>query len=151
MKIYSLILVFLLFSCGSRKVAINEQKKETVTETVSTATEIDTSNIEIRINYSLDTFTIEAKDNLRPFVYKGQSYYNVVLKQEKKVDSSLYKKDTKVVKTDLEQSKTVIKEEAKQKNTERKSNEVYLWIILILFVLLIISYRKFIRLIFTGL
>jgi len=151
MKIYSIILVLLLVSCGSRKVAINEQKREVVVETSSVVTSIDTSNVEIKSNYSLDTFTIEAKDNLKPFVYKGQTYHNVVLKQEKKVDNSLYKKNTKAVKTDLNQSRTDAKEEIKAIQSERKSNGQYLWIILILLILLIISYRKLIRLIFTGL
>lgn len=150
MKKYILVLIVLLYSCGSRKVEKTQsitQKEHIVTEVTVTT---DTSNVEIKFNYETNTFTIEAKDNLKPFIYKGEKYYNVVLKHENKKDNSLYKETKKVFKTENKQSNTSSKQTIKQKQVERSNDSLYWWIIIILVLLLLIAYRKQLRLILLG-
>jgi hypothetical protein len=138
-----------LIACGSRKVVKNEhitQKEEVVTEKTITT---DTSNVEIKFNYQLETFTIEAKDNLKPFTYNGKTYFNVVLKHEKKKDNSLYKKDIKVVKNESKQSNIKYKEVIKQKEIKRDNYNIKYFILLLILLLLIIYYilKKYLRVI----
>ena len=110
MKYIYLLGFLVLMSCGTRKVAINKQEKEVETNIVETKTEVDSSNVEIKFNYETETFTIEAKDNLKPFTYNGKTYFNVVLRQENKKDNSLYKNTKKVVKNERKQSNIKSKE-----------------------------------------
>lgn len=150
LKVICLYSFMFLIACGSRKVVKNEhitQKEEVVTENIITT---DTSNVEIKFNYQLETFTIEAKDNLKPFVYNGKTYFNVVLKHEKKKDNSLYKKDIKVVKNESKQSNIKSKEVIKQKQIKRDNSKSLYFIIfiLILFIILYIIYRKYFRLLY---
>jgi hypothetical protein len=148
-KVICLYSFMFLIACGSRKVVKNEhitQKEEVVTEKTITT---DTSNVEIKFNYQLETFTIEAKDNLKPFTYNGKTYFNVVLKHEKKKDNSLYKKDIKVVKTQSKQSNIKSKEVIKQKEIKRDSNifNYYILLFILLLIILYYIYKKYIKII----
>jgi hypothetical protein len=129
-----------LIACGSRKVAKNEyktQKEKVITEKVITT---DTSNVEIRFNYQSEIFTIEAKDNLKPFVYNGKTYFNVVLRHENKKDNSLYKKDVKVVKNESKVSNIKSKEVFKSKNIERDNYNIKYFILYFILLLIILYY-----------
>ena len=120
LKRISLLILFVFFSCGSRKVEIlktETEKKEVLNETIKT---IDTSNVKIQFDYKLETFTIEAKDNLRPFYWNKQTYNNVVIKHEKIKDSSLYLKDNKVSEIKEKQVKTETKQIIKDKKVDKK-------------------------------
>jgi hypothetical protein len=148
-KVICLYSFMFLIACGSRKVVKNEhitQKEEVVTEKTITT---DTSNVEIKFNYQLETFTIEAKDNLKPFTYNGKTYFNVVLKHEKKKDNSLYKKDIRVVKTQDKQSNIKSKEVIKQKEIKRDNYNIKYFLLLLILLLLIIYYilKKYLRII----
>jgi len=149
MKIVYLLVLLLLMSCGSRKVAINKQEKQIEVTEVTNTTEVDSSNVEVKFNYELETFTIEAKDNLKPFVYNGKTYLNVVLKHEKKKDNSLYKKDIRIVKTQAKQSNIKFKEVIKDKKIQRDNYNIKYFILLFILLLLIIYYilKKYLRVI----
>jgi hypothetical protein len=140
MKYIYLLGILVLMSCGSRKVVINKQEKEVETNIVETKTEIDSSNVEIKFNYETETFTIEAKDNLKPFEYNGKTYFNVVLRHENKKDNSLYKKDIKVVKNESKLSNIKSKEVIKDKNIERDNSIFNYYILLFILLFLIILY-----------
>lgn len=140
MKYIYLLIFIVLMSCGSRKVAVNTQEKEVETKIVENIVTTDSSNVEIKFNYELDIFTVEAKDNLKPFTYNGKSYFNVVLRHENKKDNSLYKKDIKVVKNESKVSNIKSKEVIKQKNIERDNYNVKYYIIFFIILLLIIYY-----------
>jgi ATP-dependent Zn protease len=127
-------------SCGSRKVAVNTQEKEVEAKIVENIVTTDSSNVEVKFNYELNIFTVEAKDNLKPFTYNGKSYFNVVLRHENKKDNSLYKKDIKVVKNESKVSNIKSKEVIKQKNIERDNYNVKYYIIFFIILLLIIYY-----------
>ena len=143
MKKYLLILLTILYSCGSRKVEKTQsttQKEHIVTEVAVTT---DTSTVEIKFNYETNTFTIEAKDNLKPFIYKGEKYYNVILKHENKKDNSLYKKDIKVSKIENKQSNTKIKEVVKEKKVDREGYPKWQLYLLLFLMLLFLVARFF--------
>jgi hypothetical protein len=147
---YIYLLVFLvLMSCGSRKVAINKQEKVIETNITENVVTTDSSNVEVKFNYELETFTIEAKDNLKPFTYNGKTYLNVVLKHEKKKDNSLYKKDIRIVKTQAKQSNIKYKEVIKDKKIQRDNYNIKYFILLLIILLLIIYYilKKYLRII----
>lgn len=136
LKRISLLILFVFLSCGSRKVEIlktETEKKEVLNETIKT---IDTSNVRIQFDYKLETFTIEAKDNLRPFYWNKQTYNNVVIKHEKIKDSSLYLKDNKVSEIKEKQVKTETKQIIKDKKVDKK--ESYFKYIICFFVFLCI-------------
>jgi ATP-dependent Zn protease len=140
MKYIYLLTFIVLLSCGSRKVAINTQEKEVETKIVENIVTTDSSNVEVKFNYELNIFTVEAKDNLKPFTYNGKSYVNVVLRHENKKDNSLYKKDIKVVKNESKASNIKSKEVIKQKNIERDNYNIKYYIIFLIILLLIIYY-----------
>jgi ATP-dependent Zn protease len=140
MKYIYLLTFIILASCGSRKVAINKQEKEVETKIVENKVTTDSSNVEIKFNYELNIFTVEAKDNLKPFTYNNKSYFNVVLRHENKKDNSLYKKDIKVVKNESKVSNIKSKEVIKQKNTEKDNYNVKYYILFLIIILLIIYY-----------
>jgi ATP-dependent Zn protease len=149
MKYIYLLTFIVLASCGSRKVAINTQDKEVETKIVENIVTTDSSNVEVKFNYELNIFTVEAKDNLKPFTYNGKSYFNVVLRHENKKDNSLYKKDIRVVKNEAKVSNIKSKEVIKQKNTEKDNYNVKYYILFLIIILLIIYYilKKYLRVI----
>ena len=149
MKYIYLLTFIILASCGSRKVAINKQEKEVETKIVENKATTDSSNVEIKFNYELDIFTVEAKDNLKPFTYNNKTYFNVVLRHENKKDNTLYKKDIRVVKNEAKVSNIKSKEVIKQKNTEKDNYNVKYYILFLIIILLIIYYilKKYLRVI----
>ena len=149
MKYIYLLTFIILASCGSRKVAINKQEKEVETKIVENKVTTDSSNVEIKFNYELDIFTVEAKDNLKPFTYNNKTYFNVVLRHENKKDNTLYKKDIRVVKNESKVSNIKSKEVIKQKNTEKDNYNVKYYILFLIIILLIIYYilKRYLRVI----
>ncbi len=140
MKYIYLLTFIILASCGSRKVVVEKQEKEVETNIKENIVTTDSSNVEIKFNYQLETFTVEAKDNLKPFTYNGKTYFNVVLRHENKKDNSLYKKDIRVVKNEQKQSNIKSKEVIKNKNIERDNYNIKYYIIFFIILLLIIYY-----------
>jgi ATP-dependent Zn protease len=130
-------------------VAINKQEKEVEAKIVENKVTTDSSNVEVKFNYELNIFTVEAKDNLKPFTYNGKTYFNVVLRHENKKDNSLYKKDIRVVKNEQKQSNIKSKEVIKQKNIERDNYNIKYYIIFLIIILLIIYYiiKRYLRVI----
>lgn len=149
MKYIYLLTFIILMSCGSRKVAINKQEKEVETKIVENKVTTDSSNVEIKFNYELDIFTVEAKNNLKPFTYNNKTYFNVVLRHENKKDNTLYKKDIRVVKNEAKVSNIKSKEVIKQKNTEKDNYNVKYYILFLIIILLIIYYilKRYLRVI----
>lgn len=132
-----LILCLLLIGCGSRKVEVSKEEKKIEITTNELTTTIDTSNVEIKTDIETEVFTVEARDTTKEFIYNGKTYFNVVLKHEKKKDNSLYKKDIKVSKIERKQSNIKAKEVIKDKKVERKSN-LYIYFIVAFFILVLI-------------
>ena len=144
-KLYILIISLFLFSCGSRKAIVNkaEIKQETSKETTTTLT--DSSNVTIKYDVTTDLLTVFAKDTLKPFTYNGNTYFNAVLRHEKKKDNTLYTKQNNV------KYKQVIKYVTKTitvtKNKEVIKKESYFKYIIFLLILVAVylanKYKKY--------
>jgi hypothetical protein len=144
-KLYILIISLFLFSCGSRKAIVNkaEIKQETSKETTTTLT--DSSNITIKYDVTTDLLTVFAKDTLKPFTYNGNTYFNAVLRHEKKKDNTLYSKQNNVKYKQVIKYVTKTVTVTKTKEVTRK--ESYFKYILFLLVLVAIylanKYKKY--------
>lgn len=144
-KLYILIISLFLFSCGSRKAIVNksETKQETSKETTTTLT--DSSNVTIKYDVTTDLLTVFAKDTLKPFTYNGNTYFNAVLRHEKKKDNTLYSKQNNVKYKQV--IKYVTKTVTVTKTKEVIKKESYFKYILFLLVLVAIylanKYKKY--------
>ena len=144
-KLYILIISLFLFSCGSRKAIVNkaEIKQETSKETTTTLT--DSSNVTIKYDITTDLLTVFAKDTLKPFTYNGNTYFNAVLRHEKKKDNTLYTKQNNVKYKQVIKYVTKTVTVTKTKEVTRK--ESYFKYILFLLVLVAIylanKYKKY--------
>lgn len=133
------ILSILLISCGSRKVEVNKSEQVTTSETKTEI--VDTSNVQIRFNVESNIFTVEAKDNLKPFTYDGKTYFNAILRKENTKDNSLYQKDNKIAYKQDNKVKTEYI--TKYKYIDRKDNS-YIYIIILIIIIYII-YKIYLR------
>lgn len=144
-KLYILIISLFLFSCGSRKAIVNkaEIKQETSKETTTTLT--DSSNVTIKYDVTTDLLTVFAKDTLKPFTYNGNTYFNAVLRHEKKKDNTLYTKQNNVKYKQVIKYITKTVTITKTKEVTRK--ESYFKYILFLLVLVVVylanKYKKY--------
>jgi hypothetical protein len=128
-------IVTLLSSCSTRKVVIEEVKKDSVSQiSVKIATDEDIK-IETKNDIVTDEFIITPLDTCKDIVVNGITYKNVVLRHINTKDNSLYKKDIKVFKIEDKQQTTKVKENKKVKNIEKTSNPIgYILIIIIIYL-----------------
>ena len=136
MSKYLIILLFLLYSCGARKVAIVKEETKTKIDSTSIFKTDSTSIINKNVYISENTSELEIKplvDSL-PIVINGKSYLNAVLRYKKQnkvlVDTSK-KTVSKNVLKQVSKTKTETKN-TKVKSVDKKVNNfVYLWLLLI--------------------
>ena len=148
MKKILLILLLILTSCGSRKVAIERSsvKKDSVVETkVSVITlenkeKTDSTNIAIAI--STDEIVITPIDTCKDIVVDGKIYKNVILRIKKTKSNTLYTNKKKESETKLKDSvattKAVKTERSESKSKHIKKLASYSWIIWLLLLILIL-------------
>ena len=133
------IFTFLLSSCGTRKVIIDEVKKDSVSQI---STKITTEEvIKIKNDIIIDEFTITPLDTCKDIVVNGVSYRNVVLKYKKTKDNSI--QDIKVSEEKLKTQDTKVTQSRKVKDIERTSNPflILLWLLIPLFAYLIYKFK----------
>ena len=125
----------MLSSCSTRKVVIEEVKKDSLSQIY---TKIETKKdikIETKNDIVTNEFIITPLDTCKDIVVNGISYRNVVLRHINTKDNSLYKKDIKVSKIEDKQQTTKVKENTKVKNIEKTSNPIgYILIIIIIYL-----------------
>ena len=132
MKQIFILVSLILFSCGSRKVAIQETKKDSLKQIETKIVTKEETNISIKNDIYTDEFTITPLDTLKDIVVNGITYKNVVLRYKKVKDNSLHIEKKTIVKNELkkELTKTSVKEF--KKDIDRKTNYWnYLWLLLI--------------------
>jgi hypothetical protein len=132
MKAIYILVSLILFSCGSRKVAIQETKKDSLKQIETKIVTKEETNISIKNDIYTDEFTITPLDTLKDIVVNGITYKNVVLRYKKVKDNSLHIEKKTIVKNELkkELTKTSVKEF--KKDIDRKQNYWnYLWLLLI--------------------
>jgi hypothetical protein len=144
-KLYILIISLFLFSCGSRKAIVNkaEIKQETSKETTTTL--IDSSNVTIKYDVTTDLLTVFAKDTLKPFTYNGNTYFNAVLRHEKKKDNTLYSKQNNVKYKQVIKylTKTVTVTKTKEVIKKESYFKYILFLLLLVAVYLANKYKKY--------
>lgn len=108
-----LILLFTLFSCGTRKTELEKTDNIKVENTYQEGSKIVLGN----------TFTYKPFDNLKPMVIEGKTYNNTIISNDK--SKIIEKWKNKYI------TKTITIE--KKKTTERSDNTM-LWVLIALIV-----------------
>jgi len=132
MKQIFILVSLILFSCGSRKVVIQEIKKDSLKQIETKIVTKEETNIAIKNDIYTDEFIITPLDTLKDIVVNGITYKNVVLRYKKVKDNSLHIEKKTIVKNELkkELTKTSVKEF--KKDIDKKTNYWnYLWLLLI--------------------
>ena len=132
MKQIYILVSLILFSCGSRKVAIQKIKKDSLKQIETKIVTKEETNISIKNDIYIDEFTITPLDTLKDIVVNGITYKNVVLKYKKVKDNSLHIEKKTMLKNEVK--KELIKTSVKsfKKEIDRKQNYWnYLWLLLI--------------------
>jgi hypothetical protein len=130
-QIFILVSLFLI-GCGSRKVVIQEIKKDSLKQIETKIVTKEETNIAIKNDIYTDEFTITPLDTCKNIVVNGITYKNVVLRYKKVKDNSLHIEKKTIFKNELkkELTKTSVKEF--KKDIDRKQNYWnYLWLLLI--------------------
>lgn len=143
MKAIYILVSLVLFSCGSRKVAIQEIKKDSLKQIETKIVTKEETNIAIKNDIYTDEFTITPLDTLKDIVVNGITYKNVVLRYKKVKDNSLHIEKKTIVKNELK--KELIKTSVKlfKKEIDKKANYfIYLWFILGIIILYLIWRSK---------
>jgi hypothetical protein len=127
--------ITMLSSCGTRKVVIDEVKKDSVSQiSVKIATDEDIK-IETKNDIVTDEFIITPLDTCKDIMVNGITYKNVVLRHINTKDNSLHKEDIKVSKIEDKQQTIKVKENTKVKNIKKTSNPIgYILIIIIIYL-----------------
>lgn len=129
------IVVTLLSSCGTRKVVIEEVKKDSLSQIVTKIVTKEDIKIETKNDIVTNEFIITPLDTCKDIVVNGITYKNVILRHINTKDNSLHKEDIKVSKIEDKQQTTKIKENTKVKNIEKTYNPIgYILIIIIIYL-----------------
>ena len=155
MKAIFILVSLILFSCGSRKVAIQEIKKDSLKQIETKIVTEEIKKIDTEKETNINTFVYSDEilltpiDSSKEIIVDGKTYKNVVLSIKKTKSNILYNNKEKVsenalkhVKIDIK-DKTLVKENIKVKNIDRKANYfIYLWFILGIIILYLIWRNK---------
>ena len=155
MKAIYILVSLILFSCGSRKVAIQEIKKDSLKQIETKIVTEEIKKIDTEKETNINTFVYSDEilltpiDSSKEIIVDGKTYKNVVLSIKKTKSNILYNNKEKVsenalkhVKIDIK-DKTLVKENIKVKNIDRKANYfIYLWFILGIIIVYLIWRSK---------
>ena len=132
----AIIVITMLSSCGTRKVAIQEIKKDSSSQIYTKIVTNELTNLSSKNNIIIDEFIITPLDTCKDIVVNGVTYRNVVLRHINTKDNSLHTKQKIVSK--IEDKQQIVKTSYKEnkKDIERKQNN-FLYFIPILILLLI--------------
>ena len=129
-------LAVLLASCSTRKVVIDEVKKDSVSQiSVKIATK-EVVDIKNETDIFTEELTVTPLDTCKDIVIDGKVYKNVVLTYKKTKDRSIYTEKKIASKIEEKQKTTKVIEKTKKKEVERKSFNI-LWIIIISFIIVV--------------
>lgn len=138
-----IISIFLISSCSSRKVVIDNVKKDSLSQISTKIVTKEDIKIETKNDITLDEFTITPLDTCKDIVVNGISYKNVVLKYKKTKDNSLHTEKKIVSKIEEKEQATKVKVEQKKKEIE-KTPIPQLWLLWLLIPLLVyIMYKVY--------
>lgn len=125
--ILSVIVITMLSSCGTRKVVIDEVKKDSLSQI---STKIVTEEfIKIENDIVIDEITITPLDTCKDVVVNGITYRNAVLRYKKTKDNTI--QNIKVSEEKLETQDTKVTQDRKVKDIE-KTPIPMLWLLWLL-------------------
>jgi len=125
----------MLSSCSTRKVIIEEVKKDSLSQIYTKIETKEDIKIETKNNIVTNEFIITPLDTCKDIVVNGITYRNVVLRHINTKDNSLHKQDIKVSKIEDKQQTIKVKENTKVKNIDKTSNPIgYILIIIIIYL-----------------
>ena len=143
MKPIYILVSLLLFSCASRKVAVQEIKKDSISQIETKIVTKEETNINIKNDVLSEDVIITPFDNCKDIVVNGITYKNVVLRYKKVKDNSLHIEKKTMLKN--EDKKQLVKTSVKtfKKEIDKKANYfIYLWFILGIIILYLIWRSK---------
>jgi hypothetical protein len=143
MKPIYILVSLLLFSCASRKVAVQEIKKDSISQIETKIVTKEETNINIKNDVLSEEVIITPFDNCKDIVVNGITYKNVVLRYKKVKDNSLHIEKKTMLKN--EDKKQLVKTSVKtfKKEIDKKANYfIYLWFILGIIILYLIWRSK---------
>ena len=141
-QIIILLFSILLISCGTRKVAIQEIKKDSSSQIYTKIKTNELTNSESKNNIITDEFIITPLDSCKDIVVNGVSYRNVVLRHINTKDNSLHTEQKIVSK--IEDKQQIVKTSFKEnkKDIKRKQNNFLYFIPIIILLLIYFIWRN---------
>jgi hypothetical protein len=129
--------ITMLSSCGTRKVIIDDVKKDSISETVVKIAIVEDIKIETKNDIITDEFTITPLDTCKDIVVNGITYKNVVLSYKKTKDNTIQVQDIKVAKNELKVQDTKVTQNRKVKDITKTSNSL-IWLLIPTIIIIII-------------
>ena len=134
--------ITLLSSCGTRKVVIDEVKKDSLSQISVKSATIEDIKTETKNNIITDEFIITPLDTCKDIVVNGITYKNVVLRHINTKDNSLHKQDIKVSKIEYKQQTTKVEVKEKKKEIDKKANYFLYFIPTLILILIYFIWRN---------
>ena len=137
------ISIAMLSSCGTRKVVIDEVKKDSLSQISTKIVTKEDIKIETKNDIITDEFTITPLDTCKDIVIDGKTYRNVTINYKKTKDNTIQVQDIKVAKNELKVQDTKVTQNRKVKDIERTSNPfiIFLWLLIPLFMYIIYKFK----------
>ena len=133
--ILATISITILSSCSTRKVVIEEVKKDSLSQIYTKIETKEDIKIETKNDIVIDEFIITPLDTCKDIIVNGITYKNVVLRHINTKDNSLHKQDIKVSKIEDKQQTTKVEVKEKKKEIKKVSNPIgYIIIIVIIYL-----------------
>lgn len=128
-------IVTLLSSCSTRKVVIEEVKKDSLSQIYTKIETKEDIKIETKNDIVIDEFTITPLDTCKDIVVNGITYKNAILSYKKTKDNTIQVQDKKVSKNELKVQDTKVTQNRKVKDIKKTSNPLgYIIIIVIIYL-----------------
>jgi hypothetical protein len=122
-------IITLLSSCGTRKVIIDEIKKDSLSQIYTKIETKEDIKIETKNDIITDEFIITPLDTCKDIVVNGITYKNAILSYKKTKDNTIQVQDKKVSKNELKIQDTKVTQNIKVKDVKRTSNP-FLWLLI---------------------
>ena len=136
------IIMSFLQSCGTRKVLIEEVKKDSLSQIYTKIETKEDIKIETKNDIVIDEFIITPLDTCKDIVVNGITYKNVVLRHINTKDNSLHKQDIKVSKIEDKQQTTKVEVKEKKKEIDKKANYFLYFIPTLILILIYFIWRN---------
>jgi len=135
--------ITMLSSCGTRKVIIDEVKKDSLSQISTKIVTKEDIKIETKNDITTDEFTITPLDTCKDIVIDGKTYRNVTINYKKTKDNTIQVQDIKVSKNELKVQDTKVTQNRKVKDITKTSNPflILLWLLIPLIAYIIYRFK----------